>query len=70
MIVSPILEAKYKVQKQLDEEAQHDILEYAKNSHRIVTETEAIYRVKFKYGSATAISSRRSLPLSTSQELA
>lgn len=49
MITNPLLEAKYKVQKQLDEEARHDIVEYAKNSHRIVTEVEEMYKVKFKY---------------------
>jgi len=50
MITNPILEAKYKVQKKLDEEAQHDIKEYAKNSHRIVGEVEALYGIKFNYG--------------------
>lgn len=52
MITNPLLEAKYKVQKQLDEEARHDIVEYAKNSHRLVTEIETKYGIKFKYASA------------------
>ena len=52
MITNPLLEAKYKVQKQLDEEARHDIVEYAKNSHRLMTEIEAKYSIKFKYASA------------------
>jgi len=47
-----LLEAKYKAQKQLEEDSGHDIVEYAKNSHRIVTEIEAMYKVKFKYRSA------------------
>lgn len=51
MITNPLLEAKYKVQKQLHEEAQHDIVKYAKNSHQIVIETETKYRIKFKYAS-------------------
>ena len=51
MITNPLLEAKYKIQKMLDEEARHDIKEYAKNSHRIVGEVESLYRIKFNYGS-------------------
>ena len=50
MITNPLLEAKYKVQKMLDEESQHDIKEYAKNSHRIVGEVESLYGIKFNYG--------------------
>jgi hypothetical protein len=49
-MTNPLLEEKYKVQRKLDEEAQHVITEYAKNSHRIVGEVEAIYGGKFKYG--------------------
>lgn len=49
MMTNPLLEAKYKVQKQLDEEARHNIAEYAKNSHRIVSEVEIRYGIKFKY---------------------
>jgi hypothetical protein len=49
MMTNPLLEAKYQVQKRLDEEAQHDIREYAKNSHRIVSEIEQAYGIKFKY---------------------
>ena len=51
MITNHLLEAKYKVQKQLNEDARHDIAEYAMNSHRIVEETEAKYKIKFKYAS-------------------
>ena len=50
MINTPLLETKYKVQKQFDEEAQHDVERYTANSHRIVCEVEAKYGVKFKYG--------------------
>ena len=46
-----MIEAKYKVQKQLDEEARHDIMEYASNSHRIMTEVKTKYRINFKYTS-------------------
>jgi len=49
-MTNPILEAKYKVQRKLDKEARHDIKEYAKNSHRIVGEVEALYGIKFNYG--------------------
>ena len=34
----------------LDEEARHDIKEYAKNSHRILAEVESLYGIKFNYG--------------------
>ena len=51
MITNPLLEMKYKVQKMLDEEAQHDTKEYVKNSHRIVGEVEALYGIKFNYSS-------------------
>jgi hypothetical protein len=49
MMTNPLLEAKYQVQKRLDEDARHDIMEYAKNSHRIVGEIEAAYGIQFKY---------------------
>ncbi len=51
MRTNPLLEIKYKTQKQLTEEAQHDIAKYVENSHRIVREVEAQYGVKFHYGS-------------------
>ena len=50
MITTPLLEGKYKVQKQLAEEAQHDIAKYIENSRTIVRKIEADYGVKFKYG--------------------
>ena len=50
MMTSPILEIKYKIQKQLTEDAQHDIAKYVENSHRIVHEVEMQYGVKFHYG--------------------
>jgi hypothetical protein len=49
-MTTPLLEAKYKVQRKLDEESQHDIMEYAINSHRIVGEVESLYRITFNYG--------------------
>lgn len=70
MITSPLLDSKYRIQKQLDEEAGHDILKYATNSHRIVAEIEAKYRVKFRYGSAVTIKSQDSVRLHESQEMA
>ncbi len=51
MRTNPLLEIKYKTQKQLTEEAQHDIAKYVENSHRIVREVEAQYGVKFHSGS-------------------
>jgi hypothetical protein len=50
MMTNPILETKYKTQKQLTAEAQYDIAKYVENSHRIVREVEAQYGVKFNYG--------------------
>jgi hypothetical protein len=55
MMTNPLLEAKYKVQKQLDAEARHDIMEYAKISHRIVGEVEARYGIRFIYGRAAGV---------------
>ena len=49
MITNHLLETKYKTQKQLDEEAHHDIRKYAENSHKIVLEVEEKYGLKFKY---------------------
>ena len=50
MRTNPILETKYKTQKQLTEEAQYDIAKYVENSHRIVHEVEMQYGVTFHYG--------------------
>ena len=50
MMTNPLLEIKYKTQKQLTEEAQHDIAKYVENSHKIVREVEAQYSVRFHYG--------------------
>ena len=49
MMMNPILEIKYKTQKQLTEDAQHDIAKYVENSHRIVHEVKVQYGVKFHY---------------------
>ncbi len=50
MMTNPLLEIKYKTQKQLTKEAQHDTSKYVENSHRIVREVEAQYGIKFHYG--------------------
>ena len=50
MMTNPLLEIKYKTQKQLTEEAQHDIAKYVENSHKTVREVEAQYGVRFHYG--------------------
>lgn len=49
-MITTSLEEKYKIQKQLAEEAQHDIAKYIENSQTIARKLEAIYGVKFKYG--------------------
>ena len=50
MLTTPLLETKYKSQKQLAEEAQHDLEKYVDNFQSIVREVEATYGFKFKYG--------------------
>ncbi|MFM8332148.1 MAG: hypothetical protein ACKN9T_10705 [Candidatus Methylumidiphilus sp.] len=49
MITNPLLEEKYRVQRELSEEAEFDMVEYAKITQRIVAEVEAQYGFKFKY---------------------
>ena len=51
MMTNPVLETKYRTQRQLDEEAEHDVRNYMKNSHQIASEVERQYGFKFKYGS-------------------
>jgi hypothetical protein len=51
MMTNPVLETKYRTQRQLDEEAEHDVRKYMKNSHQIASEVERQYGFKFKYGS-------------------
>ena len=51
MITNPVLETKYKTQRQLDEESEHDIRKYVENVHKITLEVEKQYGFKFKYGS-------------------
>ncbi|MDH3601217.1 MAG: hypothetical protein OEU26_16480 [Candidatus Tectomicrobia bacterium] len=51
MITNPVLETKYKTQRQLDEEAKHDVTKYVENSHKITLEVEKYYGFEFKYGS-------------------
>ena len=50
MVNSPLLEAKYQTQKQLESESDHDMRKYMLNLHRIVSEVESEYGLKFKYG--------------------
>ena len=50
MLTTPLLEAKYKIQKQLAEEAQYDLDKYVENSQSIVRKVEAKYGFQFKYG--------------------
>lgn len=50
MITNHLLEATYKVQKQLDAEAGHDITEYNRLLDRVVKDVEKEYNIKFVYG--------------------
>lgn len=49
MITNPLLEEKYRVQRELTEEAGSDVRKYMENIQRIVAEAEAEYGVEFKY---------------------
>lgn len=49
MITNPLLEEKYRVQRELTEEAGNDVRKYMENIQRIVAEAEAEYGVEFKY---------------------
>ncbi len=53
MITNPILEERERVQRQLSEDAGYDLVQYAKNTQRIVREIEEEYGVRFKYGVPT-----------------
>ncbi len=50
MISNPILEAKYKAQKEMDEKANHDMNTYVENVHQIVMNLSHQYGLKIKYG--------------------
>jgi len=49
MITNPLLEEKYRVQRELAAEAGNDVHKYMENIQRIVTEAEEHYGVEFKY---------------------
>ena len=50
MITTPPLEAKYKAQKKMNDEAQHNLKTYVKNTYAAVAEVEKQYGLKFQYG--------------------
>jgi phage host-nuclease inhibitor protein Gam len=50
MMTNDLLREKYRVQKALDEKANHNLAQYAANAHARIKEIEAKYGVKFKYG--------------------
>ena len=49
MITNHLLEEKYRVQRELAEEAGYDVHQYMENVRRIVAETERQYGIEFKY---------------------
>jgi len=49
-MTNDLLREKYRVQKALDEKANHSLAQYAANAHTKIKEIEAKYGVKFKYG--------------------
>ena len=50
MITNELLQEKYRVQRLLDKQANHDLAQYVANSHARVKEIEARFDIKFKYG--------------------
>ena len=50
MIMNELLREKYRVQKAMDEKANHNLAQYVANTHARITEIETKYGVKFKYG--------------------
>jgi len=49
MLTNPVLEEKYRVQRELTEEAGNDVRKYMENIKRIVAEAEDQYGVHFEY---------------------
>ena len=49
MITNDLLREKYRVQKALDEKAQHSLTQYVANAHANVKKAEVKYGVKFNY---------------------
>jgi len=49
MITNDLLQEKYRIQKALDEQANHNLVQYVANAHFKIKEIEAKYNVKFKY---------------------
>jgi len=50
MITNHLLEEKDKIQKQLAQKAQYDVLKYMENTHKIVLEAQEKYGLTLKYG--------------------
>lgn len=50
MVTNHLLEEKYRVQKRLEAEAEHDVRVYIENARKIVKDVEDQYNIKFKYG--------------------
>ncbi len=50
MISNHLLETKYKVQKQLELESDHNLKKYVHITSQIVKKVENEYGLKFKYG--------------------
>jgi hypothetical protein len=50
MMTNELLREKYRVQKTLDDKANHNFAQYVSNTHARIKEIEAKYGVKFKYG--------------------
>jgi hypothetical protein len=47
--MNDLLQEKYRVQKTLDEKANHSLIQYVANSHAKIKEVEVEYGIKFEY---------------------
>lgn len=55
MITNPLLEEKYRVQRELTEESGNDVRKYMENIKRIVAESKDEYGVELKYADSMIV---------------
>ena len=58
MVTNDLLREKYRVQKALDEKAQHSLTQYVDNAHANVKKAEIKYGVKFNYSQPSMFAPR------------
>ena len=55
MIINDLLVEKYRVQKALDKETNHDISKYVEETHARVKKLSKKYNLNFKYGMPSSV---------------